>query len=222
MEHSSAGPLFASGNPSLLLRPGVAIIGSRAASLEALRLARSVAASLCTHGLVIVSGLATGIDSAAHEGAVSSRGYTIAVIGTGLDRAYPAENARLQECIYRDHLLVSPFAAGSQTAPWHFPARNRVIAQLSSAVVLVEADEKSGTRHVIEECARLGRPVFVRSDLLPRLSWLPRAEARTTVTPWNPAGTANDNHERLSSARYAVPFDALAAAIATASTSRAP
>jgi DNA processing protein len=132
---------------------------------------------------VVLSGLAAGIDRAAHEAAIREGGRTIAVIGTGLDEAYPREHAALQERVYRDHLLVSPFAPGSRTARWHFPARNRVMAQLAEATVLVEATEESGTRHQIEECLKLGRVVYARHALVEELSWLQSA-AESAVVEW--------------------------------------
>ena len=216
------GSVWTAGEASLLARQSVAIIGSRSASHEGRAAAATLASSLARLDIVVVSGLAAGIDAAAHEAAMHAGGRTVAVIGTSLDTAYPRGHASLQARIAADHLVVSPFAAGTPTSAWHFPKRNRLMALLSSAVLLIEADEKSGTRHVIDECARLGKPVFVRSDLVDRLSWLRRAEGRTTVVPWNPAGGAQDSHERLSPSRYAVPFDALIAAVATATTSRAP
>ena len=99
-------------------------------------------------------------------------------------RRRPA-NAPLQERIHRDHLLVSPFAPGMVTAPWHFPLRDRVIARLSVATVLVEASEKSGTRYVVEECVRRGKTVFARKGLLDGLAWLRRAAARGDVVEWD-------------------------------------
>ncbi len=176
-------PLHIAGDASLLDRPAVAVIGSRRASEEGLALAADVAASLVAHGYVVLSGLAAGIDRAAHEGALRAGGRTIAVIGTGLDEAYPREHAALQERVWREHLLVSPFAAGTRTARWHFPARNRVMARLSVATVLVEAEEGSGTRHQVAECLALGRVVLAQRGLAGRVSWLGDG-----VTWWADAG----------------------------------
>ena len=116
---------------------------------------------------------------------VNPREIGFEVVGTPLDRAYPSSSAALQERIHREHLLVSPFAQGVTTAPWHFPVRDRVIARLATATVLVEADEKSGTRYVVEECIRQGKVVFARSGLLERLAWLRRASARGEVAQWD-------------------------------------
>jgi DNA processing protein len=179
-------PLHLAGDASLLDLRAVAIIGSRAASEEGLALAADVAAALASAGFVIVSGLAAGIDHAAHDGALRAGGRTIAVIGTSLEQVYPREHARLQERVYRDHLLVSPFEAGSRTARWHFPARNRVMARLSVATVLVEASEESGTRHQVAECLELGRPVYARRGLLEAVSWL-RGHDGGSVVQWGDA-----------------------------------
>src|SRR5215470_13020401 len=102
--------LFTSGDVTLLDRPSVAIVGSRAATPAGLAIARQFARDLAEQGTVVVSGLAKGIDAAAHRAAIDSGGRTLAVVGTPLERVYPAENASLQEEIYREHLLVSPFA----------------------------------------------------------------------------------------------------------------
>lgn len=107
-----------------------------------------------------MSGLAAGIDEAAHRAAIAFGGRTIAMIGTPLERAYPPENARLQEEIYREHLLLSPFAAGTRTHPGHFPARNRAMARLAMATVVAEAHGNSGTVHQVRESLACGKPVF--------------------------------------------------------------
>jgi DNA processing protein len=156
----------------LLDRTAVAVIGSRRASPEGRAIAAEVACELVRCGYVVVSGLAAGVDAAAHEAAIGAGGRTIAVIGTSLDEVYPREHARLQERVFRDHLLVSPFASGTRTARWHFPARNRLMARLARATVLVEAEETSGTRHQVEACVALGRLVYARRPLAEQLTWL--------------------------------------------------
>jgi DNA processing protein len=178
--------LYVAGDMRLLHRPAVAIIGSRSASTAGLLAAEAVASELAMRGHVILSGLAAGIDRAAHEGAIRAGGRTIAVIGTSLDQAYPPQHAALQERVYREHLLVSPFATGSRTARWHFPARNRVMARLSLATVLVDATEASGTRHQVEECVKLGRVVYARSALVETLGWL-RGAREGAVVGWTDA-----------------------------------
>src|SRR5205814_51885 len=110
---------------------------------------------------VIVSGLARGIDTAALMGAIEKGGRTVAVIGTPLDKAYPAENADLQTEIYSHHLLVTPFRIGEQVFKANFPKRNRVMAAISDATVIIEASDTSGTLHQAAECEKLGRWLFI-------------------------------------------------------------
>ena len=109
----------------------------------------------------MVSGLAKGIDTAALTTAISAGGSVVAVIGTPLDRAYPIENAPLQEKIAAEHLLVSQFASGARTFPSSFPVRNRLMAALSDATVIIEASDSSGTLHQAAECVRLHRWLFI-------------------------------------------------------------
>jgi DNA processing protein len=149
-------------------------------------LAAAVAHELVCRGLVVVSGLAAGIDATAHEAAMHAGGRTIAVLGTSLDRAYPRQHASLQAQIAREHLVVSPFESGTPTARWHFPARNRVMARLAMAMVLVEASETSGTRYQVQECIALGRPVLVHDVLLKqrRIDWLTAMQRKGYVECW--------------------------------------
>jgi len=150
----------------------VAIVGTRDASADGLRRARKLAKLAAAEGFVVVSGLAKGIDRAAHEAAIGAGGRTIAVIGTPLDRAYPAENAGLQEDIYSDHLLLSQFPSGSNVTPTNFVTRNSFMAAISHASVIVEAGETSGTHTQARETQRLGRPLFLmRSVLESGLRW---------------------------------------------------
>ena len=148
------------GNDALLSRLTVAVIGARAASQEGLIAAREISMDLARAGVVVVSGLARGIDSAAHQGALDGGGDTIAVLGTGIDLVYPAENAVLSERIASSGLLVTEFAPGSHPEDWHFPRRNRIISGLSKAVVVVEAKEKSGSLITARLAADQGRDVM--------------------------------------------------------------
>ncbi len=168
------GTLHVAGDVRLLESPGVAIVGSRRASHAGRVLAAEVATGLVHTGIVIVSGLASGIDATAHETAIREGGRTIAVIGTSLDEAYPRHHAALQEEIARDHLVVSPFESGTPTARWHFPARNRIMARLARAMVLIEATETSGTRHQVQACIALGKPVLVHGRVVDArpVAWL--------------------------------------------------
>jgi predicted Rossmann fold nucleotide-binding protein DprA/Smf involved in DNA uptake len=109
----------------------------------------------------VVSGLAKGVDTAALQSALESGGRTAAVIGTPLDKAYPVENARMQERLWSEHLLMTPFRVGEQTFKGNFPKRNRVMAAVSDATVIVEASDTSGTLHQAAECGRLGRWLFI-------------------------------------------------------------
>ena len=152
--------LWTRGNRDLLSGLAVAIIGARAASREGLITAREIATDLARAGVVVVSGLARGIDSAAHQGALDASGATIAVLGTGLDVVYPAENAQLTDRIAGSGLLVTEFAPGSHPEDWHFPRRNRIISGLSKAVVVVEAKEKSGSLITARLAADQGRDVM--------------------------------------------------------------
>jgi DNA processing protein len=178
------GRLHVAGDVRLLDCPGVAVVGSRRASFQGRALAAEVAHELVRRGLVVISGLAAGIDATAHEAAMVAGGRTIAVLGTSLDQTYPRHHASLQERIMREHLVVSPFESGTPTARWHFPARNRVMARLATAMVLVEANETSGTRHQLQESVALGRPVLVYEQLLAHIDWLRRLYAKGHVTGW--------------------------------------
>lgn len=158
--------LFVAGHTELLRAgPRVSIVGSRKASSEALTLAADIAVALSESGVVIVSGLAQGVDTVAHVAAMQSGGNTIAVLGTPLDSVYPAANRDLQRRIMQEQLAISQFAPGSGSRPTNFPRRNRTMALLSHATIIVTASEKSGTRHQGWEALRLGRQVFF-SDLL--------------------------------------------------------
>jgi len=138
----------------------VAVVGSRRATPYGLDVAETMAADLAARGVTIVSGLARGIDSAAHRGALRVGGRTIAVLGSGVDVVYPPENRRLAEEIVERGALVSPFPPGTPPLPQHFPMRNRVIAGMSLAVVVVEAAERSGSLITARLAAELGREVL--------------------------------------------------------------
>ena len=152
--------LWTRGDRSILGPTAVAVIGARAASHEGLIAAGEIACDLARAGIVVVSGLARGIDSAAHVGALDGGGKTIAVLGTGIDRVYPAENDRLTERIAAHGLLLTEFPPGTHPEDWHFPRRNRIISGLSKAVVVVEAKEKSGSLITARLAADQGRDVM--------------------------------------------------------------
>jgi DNA processing protein len=138
----------------------VAVVGARAASPSGLALARSLAAGLAEAGVVVVSGLARGIDSAAHQAALDRGGASIGVLGSSLDRVYPPEHDRLADALARQGAVVSELLPGTPPLPFHFPLRNRLISGLSSAVVVVEASEKSGSLITAMAAAEQGREVM--------------------------------------------------------------
>jgi DNA processing protein len=139
--------------------PAVAIVGSRAASAVSLELAAQLAADLAAYGIIVVSGLARGVDSAAHRGALQA-GRTIAVLGSGVDRIYPREHVALAGEIAESGLVVSEFAPGAAPLKFRFPLRNRVISGLSRAVVVIEASENSGSLITVACALEQGREVM--------------------------------------------------------------
>lgn len=161
------------GDLSLVDRPRIAIVGARKATAEGRRRAAQLARDCARAGVVVVSGLAEGIDYAAHTAAIDHGGKTIAVIGTPLDKAYPTKHAELQRLIYRDHLLLSPFAWGDKFVPANFPERNRIMARLALATVIIEASDTSGSLHQAAESVQVGHPVFIAAGLLDndKLTW---------------------------------------------------
>jgi len=132
------------GSLDCLDAPLIAIVGSRAASAVSIEIAAQLGADLAERGVTVVSGLARGVDSAAHRGALR-KGNTVAVLGSGVDRIYPAEHARLAEDVAKQGAVFSEFPPGTPPLPFHFPLRNRVISGLSRAVVVIEASDKSGS-----------------------------------------------------------------------------
>jgi DNA processing protein len=145
---------------ALLERPVVAIVGARSCSPYGASVARTLGRELAAAGLVVVSGLARGVDSEAHRGALEADGLTVAVLGCGVDRVYPAAHAELARRVMERGLIVSEYAPGVAPAPWRFPARNRVIAGLAAATVVVEARERSGALITADLALEEGREVF--------------------------------------------------------------
>lgn len=166
-------PIWYAGDIDLVDRRAIAVIGTRNVSDLGRKRASKFARELVEQGIIVVSGLAAGVDAIALQSAINSQGQVIAVIGTPIDKAYPAQNARLQEEIYRNHLLISQFAIGERTFPSSFPARNRTMAAISDASVIIEASETSGTLHQASECVRLGRWLGISKSVAedPRLEW---------------------------------------------------
>lgn len=153
--------LWVRGQTQALSAPGIALVGSRAATPYGLAMARQLALDLSAAGLVIVSGLARGVDAAAHGAATSAGGTTVGVLGCGIDRIYPAEHRDLARQMQGRGAVVSEFPADVPPLPHHFPLRNRIISGLSLAVVVVEAPEKSGALITASAAADHGREVFV-------------------------------------------------------------
>jgi DNA processing protein len=152
--------LFAQGRLALFQRPAVAMVGSRNATPQGVDNARSFAAHLSRAGFAVVSGLAMGIDGAAHEGALSGPGSTIAVIGTGLDRVYPSRHRTLAHRIAEQGLLLSEFPLGTPPLRENFPQRNRIIAGLCVGTIVVEAAVHSGSLITARLAVESGREVF--------------------------------------------------------------
>lgn len=154
--------LWVAGDVGLLQHgPCVSVVGSRDVSRQGCARALKLTAALVEGGIVVVSGLASGVDTVAHQTAIDRGGKTIAVLGTPLDQTSPVENRDLQARIMREHLAVSEFAPKSKVHRGNFPARNRTMALLSEATVIVEAGARSGTEHQAWEALRLGRLLFV-------------------------------------------------------------
>lgn len=166
--------LFLKGNLQLFEEgPRVSIVGSRNPSEQGHKDTIKLVKSLVQNNVIIVSGLAKGIDTVAHKTAISEKGHTIAVLGTPLNDCYPMENFELQQIICRNYLTISQFPEGYPIQKMNFPLRNRTMALLSHATIIVEAGETSGTIHQGWEALRLGRPLFIIDKLIEntKLSW---------------------------------------------------
>lgn len=168
--------VWCAGERDLVKLPGVSVVGTRKVSGEGAARARRLGRELASAGVVVVSGLAAGVDTIAMSSAIENAGVAIGVIGTGVDRAYPAENAQLQERIYREHLLISQFEPGARVYSSNFPKRNQLMAAISDATVIIEASDTSGTLHQAAECLRLGRPLFIAKSVVddPTTTWTQR------------------------------------------------
>lgn len=152
--------LYAKGKLTLLNQPSIAIVGSRNASVQGEKNAEAFARDLSLQGLCIVSGMALGIDGAAHRGAMKAKGSTIAVVGTGLDIVYPAKHRDLAHEIAQHGLIISEFGLGTPSKPQNFPKRNRIISGLSLGCLVIEANLQSGSQITARLAAEQGREVF--------------------------------------------------------------
>src|SRR5438034_3718669 len=160
--HDPPPGLFLRGeaDTELLSEAAVAIVGARSCSSYGRQVARQLGRELTGAGLTVVSGMARGVDAEAHRGALEAGGTTVAVLGCGIDRDYPAAHRELASRIRASGLIVSEYAPGVEPAPWRFPARNRIIAGLSAATVVVEARDRSGALITADLALEEGREVL--------------------------------------------------------------
>ena len=167
--------LYVRGDVSVLSQPGIAVVGTRHPTPYGSGMAERLAIDLSAHGLVILSGMARGVDTAAHRGTIAAKGKTVAVFGTGVDVLYPKENTRLAEQILAfGGTLISEFPVGTFAAPQNFPIRNRIISGMSMGVLVVEAAEYSGTRITARCALEQNREVFaVPGNVTNKNSWGP-------------------------------------------------
>jgi DNA processing protein len=205
--------LYAQGRLDLLATPALAVVGSRNPSAQGIDNARAFAGHLSRAGVTIVSGMALGIDAAAHEGGLAGAGSTVAVVGTGLDRIYPARNRALAHRIAEHGLLLSEFELGTPPLAENFPQRNRLIAGLTRGTLVVEAALPSGSLITARQALEAGREVFAipgsihspqsrgchalikqgaklvdsADDILGELSWAPASTAKAESSEQPPA-----------------------------------
>jgi DNA processing protein len=181
--------LYLRGNAEVVNKPGIAVIGTRHPTPYGVGMAERLACDLAARGLVIFSGMARGIDSAAHRGALNGRGHTVAIWGTGIDEVYPKENKKIaDQIIASDGAILTEFPLGTFPAPQNFPIRNRLISGIAIAVLVIEAGEYSGTR-VTARCAlEQGRDVFaVPGNVTNKMSWGPNTlikQGAALVATW--------------------------------------
>jgi len=183
--HDPPPGLFVRGEAdlSLLTRPSAAIVGARACSAYGAAVATALACELASAGVVVVSGLARGVDAAAHRGALDA-GLTVAVLGCGIDRDYPRAHAQLASRIALDGLILSEYAPGVEPMPWRFPARNRIVAGLARVTIVVEARERSGALITADLALDEGREVMVvPGEITSHLSHGTNALLRLGATP---------------------------------------
>ena len=208
--------LYIRGRIDLLARPALAIVGSRNATAQGKANAGAFAAALSDAGVCVVSGLALGIDAAAHEGALKGSGSTVAVIGTGPDLIYPARNRMLSERIDLDGCIVSEYPVGTPPLSGNFPKRNRIISGLAAGVLVVEAAAQSGSLITARQAAEQGREVFAipgsihaslakgchiliregaklvdtAADVLEAMAWSPLVRTAAAAAPAQPSASA--------------------------------
>ena len=195
--------LYVRGDAQLLAQPGIAVVGTRHPTPYGIGMAQRLSADLAARGLVIISGMARGVDTAAHRGSLNGKGKTIAVWGTGVDVPYPRENKKLaDEILAAGGAIVSEFAIGTFAAPQNFPIRNRIISGLSLGVLVVEAGEYSGTRITARNALEQSRDVFaVPGNVTNRQSWGPNTlikQGAKLVATWEDIWEELPSQVRLS------------------------
>ena len=214
--HDPPPQLFVRGSAdaALLSEEAVAVVGARACSSYGRSVARSLARELAAEGLVVVSGMARGIDGEAHRGALDAGGRTVAVLGCGIDRDYPAAHAELARRIVERGLVVSEYEPGVEPAPWRFPARNRIIAGLCRATFVVEARERSGALITADFALEEGRDVLAGpGEITSSLSAGTNALLKLGATPVTGAGDVLALYDIAPTARIVVPFGPVADAL---------
>jgi DNA processing protein len=197
--------------PELCVEPAVAVVGARRGSRQGEEFAYTLSRGLALAGVAVISGLALGIDAAAHAGALSASGRTVAVLGCGIDRVYPRQNAVLAATIVAQGAIVSEWGVGIEPAPWRFPVRNRLIAALASVTVVIEATRRSGALITADHALALGREVLA----VPGSAWSPLGEGvnallRAGATP------VTSIEDVLDALGLSAPGDVRASAIADA------
>lgn len=194
--------LYVRGEVSAISQPGIAVVGTRHPTPYGTGMAERLSCDLAAHGLVIISGMARGVDTAGHRGAIAAKGKTVAVFGTGIDVIYPKENTRLSEQILAlGGTLISEFPIGTFPAPQNFPIRNRIISGMSVGVLVVEAAEYSGTRITARCALEQNREVFaVPGNVTNKNSWGPNTlikQGAKLVATWEDVWEELPNQVRL-------------------------
>ncbi|MEO8628843.1 MAG: DNA-processing protein DprA [Betaproteobacteria bacterium] len=210
--------LFAKGRLELLRQPALAVVGSRSASAGGARDAQSFAEVLSNAGLTIVSGLALGIDAAAHRGGLAGASSSIGVVGTGLDKVYPARNRQLAHQLAEQGVLLSEFPLGTPPLPGNFPRRNRVISGLSRGVLVIEAALRSGSLITARQALDQGREVYaipgsIHSPVAKGCHWLIKQGAKLVETAQDVLEELSMAAPRVEAAHEAVQLDPAAATL---------
>jgi DNA processing protein len=216
--HDPPPGLFVRGDADLdlLRRATVAVVGARSCSPYGTQVARMLGRELGRAGLVVVSGLARGVDGEAHRGALETGALTVGVLGCGIDRDYPAAHRELAARIRATGLTVSEYAPGVEPAPWRFPARNRIIAGLSAATVVVEARDRSGALITADLALEEGREVFaVPGEITSALSSGTNDLLKLGATPLTTAADVLDVFGLASTAAESVELGSSAEAVLT-------